>query len=119
LALQNNEGAIMSLARTVLVLACVATLPVAAQQGGEFRWPGFSTSYPGLSAPRSQAPGLKLNLVAQAGSSAGPVATYGVGVSWVFTPSLSASVDVGTYDLRAGTERDTVRFTNLGLQWRY
>ena len=115
----------MPLARTLLVLVCVAAaLPAAAQQGGELRWPGFSSSYPGLSAQRSQPQGLKWNLVAQAGGSAGPlaagpVASYGVGLSWAFTPSLSASVDVGTYDLRAGAERDSVRFTNLGLQWRY
>jgi hypothetical protein len=110
----------MPLARTLLVLVCVAAaLPAAAQQGGDIRWRGFSSSYPGLSAPRAPAQGLKWSLAAQTGGSPGAVASYGVGVSWAFTPSLSASVDLGAYDLRSGIERDSVRFTNLGLQWRY
>jgi hypothetical protein len=46
--------------------------------------------------------------------------TYGVGLSWDFTPRLSATLGWDSYDLRtAGSEREPVRFTNIGLQWRY
>ena len=46
--------------------------------------------------------------------------TYGVGLSWDFSRSGSASVGWDSYDLRsaAGEARD-VRATSLGLQWRY
>lgn len=46
--------------------------------------------------------------------------SYAVGVSWDFSPSASAILGWEAYDLRfAGGERDTVRATSLGLQWRY
>lgn len=46
--------------------------------------------------------------------------TYGVGLSWEFSRSASASLGWDSYDLRtaAGEARD-VRATSLGLQWRY
>ena len=46
--------------------------------------------------------------------------SYGVGLSWDFSPSASAILGWDRYDLRFGSgERDTVRSTSLGLQWRY
>ncbi len=44
---------------------------------------------------------------------------YGVGVSWDLTPNASATVGFDGYDYRFGAERDFVRATSLGLQWRY
>lgn len=46
--------------------------------------------------------------------------TYGVGVSWDFSRSGSASLGWDSYDLRTATgEARDVRATSLGLQWRY
>jgi OmpA-OmpF porin, OOP family len=46
--------------------------------------------------------------------------TYGVGVSWEFSRSGSASLGWDSYDLRTATgEPRDIRATSLGLQWRY
>lgn len=44
---------------------------------------------------------------------------FGAGVSMDFTPRLSASFGVDSYDLRLSGQRDPVRATSLGLQYRY
>lgn len=49
----------------------------------------------------------------------GAESTVGVGVSWDFTPRASATLGWDSYDFRTATGRDPVRFTNIGLQWRY
>jgi hypothetical protein len=43
--------------------------------------------------------------------------SWGGGVSWDFSPRLSASVEWASYDLRMPT--GPVRTTNLGLQFKY
>ena len=48
---------------------------------------------------------------------AGNGLSWGGGVSYDFTPRLSASVEWASYDLRMPT--GPVRTTNLGLQYRY
>jgi OOP family OmpA-OmpF porin len=46
--------------------------------------------------------------------------SYGAGVSFDFTPRLSASLEWDSNDFRfAGSGRDAVRSTSLGLQYRY
>jgi opacity protein-like surface antigen len=46
--------------------------------------------------------------------------SYGAGVSFAFTPRLSATLEWDSNDYRfPGTGRDPVRSTNLGLQYRY
>lgn len=45
--------------------------------------------------------------------------SYGVGVSWDFSPRGSATLGIDSYDLRFAGEREPVRSTSLGLQWRY
>jgi OmpA-OmpF porin, OOP family len=46
--------------------------------------------------------------------------TYGAGVSYAFTPRLSATFEWDSNDFRfAGTGRDPVRSTSLGLRFRY
>jgi len=45
-----------------------------------------------------------------------PGVSFGAGLSWDFSRSLSGTLGVETYSLRAGAP---VRATNLGLQWRY
>lgn len=42
--------------------------------------------------------------------------TYGVGLSWDFSPRGSAVLGWDAYDVRSLTD---VRATSLGLQWRY
>jgi OOP family OmpA-OmpF porin len=44
---------------------------------------------------------------------------YGVGVSWDVTPRTTATFGWDIYDFRTAGGRDPVRFTSLGLQWRY
>ncbi len=45
---------------------------------------------------------------------------YGAGVSYSFTPRLSATLEWESSDLRfMGATRDPVRSTNLGLRYRY
>lgn len=46
--------------------------------------------------------------------------SYGLGLSWDFSPRMSAVVEWDSYDLRfAGGNREPVRATSLGLQFRY
>jgi OOP family OmpA-OmpF porin len=55
-----------------------------------------------------------------AGSANGFGLSYGAGVSFDFTPRLSATVEWDSNDFRfSGTGRDPVRSTSLGLQYRY
>jgi OmpA-OmpF porin, OOP family len=55
-----------------------------------------------------------------AGSERGFGLSYGAGVSYDFTPQLSATLGVDSHDFRfAGGARDPVRSTNLGLQYKY
>lgn len=133
----------------VLALA-TASLTAAAQQGGGLRWPGMSRGPLGLSVTADTVPyGSSLSIVGKAAIGPelamygrvgslynrpwtppgnGPLdlgdggyrLTYGVGVSWDFTPRLSATLGWDSYDIRTvGGEREPVRFTNIGLQWRY
>jgi hypothetical protein len=54
------------------------------------------------------------------GSDHGFGLSYGAGVSFDFTPRLSATLEWDSNDFRfAGTGRDPVRSTSLGLQFRY
>lgn len=53
------------------------------------------------------------------GTEAGFGVSYGAGVSWEFTPSVSATLSWDSYDFRFAGGRDPVRTTNLGLQWKY
>jgi hypothetical protein len=72
--------------------------------------------------------GAGFNVYGRLGTSQGrglpgsPVAdadSYGVGVSWDFTPRATATLGWDLYDFRTAAGRDPVRFTSLGLQWRY
>lgn len=45
--------------------------------------------------------------------------SYGAGLSFDFTPRLSATLEWDSNDLRFGGGRDPVRSTSLGLQFRY
>ncbi|MES2786876.1 MAG: outer membrane beta-barrel protein [Pseudomonadota bacterium] len=45
--------------------------------------------------------------------------SYGGGVSYDFTPRLSARLEFESNDFRFGGSRDPVRSTSLGLQYRY
>ena len=54
------------------------------------------------------------------GSDRGFGLSYGAGVSYDFTPQLSATFGIDSHDFRfAGSGRDPVRSTNLGLQYKY
>ena len=54
------------------------------------------------------------------GSDQGFGLSYGAGVSYDFTPRLSATLELDSNDFRfSGGGRDPVRSTNLGLQYRY
>ena len=54
------------------------------------------------------------------GSEQGFGLSYGAGVSYDFTPRLSATLELDSNDFRfAGGRRDPVRSTSLGLQYRY
>ena len=64
----------------------------------------------------SSAPGSGL----APGSENGFGLSYGAGVSVDFTPKLSATLGWDSYDVRfGGGNRDPVRATTLGLQYRY
>lgn len=55
-----------------------------------------------------------------AGTERGFGLSYGAGVSYDFTPRLSATLQWDSHDFRfAGSGRDPVRSTSLGLQYRY
>jgi hypothetical protein len=50
----------------------------------------------------------------------GPGLSFGAGVSWDFSPRLSATLAWDSHDLRfAGAGREPVRSTSIGLQYRY
>ena len=54
------------------------------------------------------------------GSERGFGLSYGAGVSYDFTPRLSATLAWDSHDFRfAGSGRDPVRSTSLGLQYKY
>lgn len=54
------------------------------------------------------------------GSDRGFGLSYGAGVSYDFTPQLSATLGWDSHDFRfAGSGRDPVRATSLGLQYKY
>ena len=54
------------------------------------------------------------------GSDRGFGLSYGAGVSYDFTPRLSATLAWDSHDFRfAGSGRDPVRSTSLGLQYKY
>ena len=54
------------------------------------------------------------------GSDRGFGLSYGAGVSYDFTPQLSATLGWDSHDFRfAGSGRDAVRSTSLGLQYKY
>lgn len=53
------------------------------------------------------------------GSEQGFGLSYGGGVSYDFTPRLSARLEWDSHDFRLGGGRDPVRSTSLGLQYRY
>lgn len=54
------------------------------------------------------------------GSDRGFGLSYGAGVSYDFTPRLSATLAWDSHDFRfAGSGRDAVRSTSLGLQYKY
>lgn len=54
------------------------------------------------------------------GSDRGVGLSYGAGVSYDFTPQLSATLGWDSHDFRfAGSGRDAIRSTSLGLQYKY
>lgn len=54
------------------------------------------------------------------GSDRGFGLSYGAGVSYDFTPRLSATLGFDSHDFRfAGSGRESVRSTSLGLQYKY
>jgi len=67
----------------------------------------------GTTQGRGSMPGLPGASLAEADSA------YGVGLSWDFTPRATATLGWDIYDFRTAGARDPVRFTSLGLQWRY
>jgi OmpA-OmpF porin, OOP family len=68
---------------------------------------------------RSDTAGLAASSLAT-GSDQGFGLSYGAGVSYDFTPRLSATLELDSNDFRfAGGGRDPVRSTSLGLQYRY
>jgi OOP family OmpA-OmpF porin len=127
----------------------VTAITAAAEQGSGLRWPSLSNGSLGLSVATHSAPhGPTVNLVGKASLGSGlglygrlgsfqgrpwalpggsPLDTsegghslaYGVGMSWDVTPRLSATLGWDTYDLRAAGGERGLRFTNIGLQWRY
>jgi hypothetical protein len=69
---------------------------------------------------RLGAPIARPTLAAMGASSLDTGLSYGVGLSWDLSPTTSATVGFDSYDYRfVGGERDAVRATSLGLQWRY
>jgi hypothetical protein len=59
------------------------------------------------------------SVLGAAGADAGGM-SYGFGVSWELSPRASATVGWDSHDWRfGGLDREPVRATSLGLQWRY
>ncbi|MDB5870955.1 MAG: outer membrane protein precursor-like protein [Ramlibacter sp.] len=101
--------------------------------GGESRAQGLNLSLVGK-APLSRSLGVFGKLGTTYGRTdtsimgGGPTAgadqgfglSYGAGMSFAFTPRLSATVEWDSNDFRfAGNGRDPVRSTSLGLRYRY
>jgi hypothetical protein len=53
------------------------------------------------------------------GMAPGEGMSYGIGLSWEFSPRGSASLGWDSYDLRSHPGEREMRATSLGLQWRY
>jgi opacity protein-like surface antigen len=92
-------------------LSLVAKAPIAAgfgvfgKVGTTYGWTRTSTSA-GSSVPAGKENGFGLS--------------YGVGASYDFTPNVSAVLAWDSHDFRfAGTGRDPIRVTSLGVQYRY
>ncbi|QJW83699.1 hypothetical protein HK414_05555 [Ramlibacter terrae] len=56
---------------------------------------------------------------ARFGTAEGTGLSYGLGVSWDFSPRASATLGWDSYDFRTLTGERELRATSLGLQWRY
>jgi OmpA-OmpF porin, OOP family len=93
-----------------LNLSLVGRVPLGAKFSG---WGRVGTTY-----SQAMSPSLAWGL---AGSHDGGFGlSYGLGVSWDFSPRLSAVVEWDSHDLRFhGVGRDPVRATSLGLRYRY
>jgi OmpA-OmpF porin, OOP family len=92
-----------------LNLSLVGRVPLGAKFSG---WGRVGTTYSQAMSP-SPAWGLGSH-------DAGFGLSYGLGVSWAFSPRLSAVVEWDSHDLRFhGLGRDPVRATSLGLRYRY
>lgn len=105
-----------------------------ARAGGETRAQGLSLSLVGKAQlmrslgvfgkvgttyGRSETSALAASSITT-GSGQGFGLSYGAGVSFDFTPRLSATLEWDSHDFRfAGGGRDPVRSTSLGLQFRY
>jgi OOP family OmpA-OmpF porin len=55
----------------------------------------------------------------RSGSDNGFGLSYGAGVSWQFSPRISAVLEWDSHDFKFAGGRDPVRSTSLGLQFRY
>ncbi|TFZ03977.1 outer membrane beta-barrel protein [Ramlibacter humi] len=63
---------------------------------------------------------LSTGPVLAGGMDSGAGMSFGAGVSWDFSPRLSATFGWDSYDLRGGASgRESLRATSLGLQYRY
>ncbi len=92
-------------------LSLVGRVPLGAKFSG---WGRVGTTYGHTST--SQATGAGLT----SGGENGFGLSYGLGLSWQFSPQLSAVFEWDSHDFRfAGSGRDPVRATSLGLQYRY
>jgi len=73
----------------------------------------------GTTYGRAEPPSLFSSAIT-AGSGQGAGLTYGAGLSFDFTPRLSATLEWESTGMRLpGGQRDPVRSTSLGLQYRY
>lgn len=74
----------------------------------------------GATYGRTETTTMGVNAAIAAGTESGLGLSYGAGVSYDFTPRLSATLEWDSNDFRfAGGGRDPVRSTSLGLQYRY
>ncbi len=99
-----------------LILGLALTGVASAQTPGAAQFKSSSSAI-GLQAGQTD---FRLNVHAGRGldNRAAP-ASYGVGLSWDFSPRASATVGWDTYDVRSAAGDREVRSTSLGLQWRY
>jgi len=94
-----------------LNLSLVGRVPLGAKFSG---WGRIGTTY-GQAAPSSAAA-----LALSGNPETGFGLSWGLGVSWDFSPRLSAVVEWDSHDFRyMGPGRDAVRATSLGLHYRY